>query len=359
MGRAKKILIRVRIRHSLASSWAFVSSKDAQFHEYFYANWPRTIWIIGALLRFLYAVCVAPAFAVILALLLVGLVISGKVTVIVSISVVAAWLVASLSVAKFEWINQQRIGRRLVIVLCAAILMAFIADRYVRWCLASYANSQPKIASIVTPGPDITAYQRLKDVFDGEVAAIRQHDDEIKVVPTPIVSPRSYLTFSDIPKFTGRSESGVEGSQFQPGDPLGFNIHYIASGPNPVKFIGTANGLYLEPNTNSDTQKEMLANFTAEVSKERKTNKPDFSTMMPGDRRFITAVLFTGTPRLIPATQEDLDDLRIGSKVAFIISEIIYQDNGVTHHQRQCFWLQKPASPPGIWHMCEVFNKSD
>lgn len=101
--------------------------------------------------------------------------ISGKVTVIVSISVFAAWLVAILSVAKADWVNNQRIGRRFLIVFCAAGIMAYTANRYVRWCLINYANNQPKTnnqTTTVSPekkNTDELAYQRFKGLFEGEI----------------------------------------------------------------------------------------------------------------------------------------------------------------------------------------------
>jgi len=182
-------------------------------------------------------------------------------------------------------------------------------------------------------------------------------EDPFKRVST--ARPRSYLTFVDSPRFVGRNPTNSEGSQFEPGDPLGFNVHYRANGPNSVEVFSIANALYLEPNTGIETQKAMLAIFTEEVNKEKKTLRPDFSTLSPGDTRFVTAQIFTGTPQRPVATAEDLEKLKIGTQVAFVITEITYKDAGITHHERMCFWLQTPASPPGIWHSCEVFTKSD
>ena len=157
--------------------WGIFSKKDSEFHEYLYAKWPKTIRIGGEALRLFYSACVAPAFAVMLTLLLVGLVISGKVTVIVSISVFAAWLVASLSVAKSEWMNKQRIGRRLLMVAGAAVLMGYVANRYVRWCLVNYANTQPKATAKVDP--DQLMFTRLKELLEGEISKIESSSPQI------------------------------------------------------------------------------------------------------------------------------------------------------------------------------------
>ncbi len=165
------------------STWGTVSHADVRVHQYLYTRWPKAIGVIGWTLRLLYAGCVAPAFAVMLALLLVGLVISGQVTFIVSISVFSAWLVAILSVAKSEWVNKQRIGRRFLIVLCAAGLLASLANRYVKWCLAGYARTQPKTsAQSDSNNNDRLAYERMKELFDQELRSL-------PVSPFPPTSP--------------------------------------------------------------------------------------------------------------------------------------------------------------------------
>lgn len=173
--------------------------------------------------------------------------------------------------------------------------------------------------------------------------------------------PRSYITFDGVPRFVGTT-STVEGGDFKPGDLLAFNLHYQVSGPNSVQTISRAMAVYAEPGFGSETQRAMIDKFTEEVQEERKTNSAASmsGTLMPGDKRFDTAHLFVGrgqTPQ--PLTQEDLNELKIGQKVAFVVFEILYKDLGKLHHTRMCAWLQPPASPPGIWHYCDVFENSD
>ncbi len=129
--------------------WASLLQADQNLHTYVYARWPRQVSFIGKTLQLLYIFFTSPSFAVVLTLLLVGLVISEEVNVIVSISIVSAWLVATLSLAKADWLNKLRIGRRLLIFLCIAALMAFVSDRYARWCLIHYTlahsnSTEPK-----------------------------------------------------------------------------------------------------------------------------------------------------------------------------------------------------------------------
>jgi hypothetical protein len=123
------------------SLWERISATDARIHEYLFQRWPRLMRSGGGLLRGLYALFVSPAFAVILALLLVGLVISDKITFIVWVSVASAWIVATVSIAKVDWVNRQRIGRRIFLVFGFGVLMALLANKYITWCLTSYAEA--------------------------------------------------------------------------------------------------------------------------------------------------------------------------------------------------------------------------
>jgi hypothetical protein len=219
--------------------------------------------------------------------------------------------------------------------------------------ILSHDPIDPEILSGAQTPPEEWMNRRLRELGESWTVS----EDPFKRASS--ARQRSYATYVDIPRFTGSNPANSEGAPFQPGDPLGFNIHYKASGPNPIQVFGIALALYLEPNTDTETQKEMLATFTDEIGKERKSQRSDFSTMSPGDTHFVTAYVFTGTPQKRVTTSEDLEKLKIGTEIAFVISEITYKDAGVTHHERKCLWLQPPASPSGIWHSCEIFGKSD
>ena len=45
------------------------------------------------------------------------------------------------------------------------------------------------------------------------------------------------------------------------------------------------------------------------------------------------------------ATQEDLEKLRTGTEVAFVISEITYKDERTTHHERKCYLVANARMP--------------
>jgi len=199
----------------------------------------------------------------------------------------------------------------------------------------------PEILAGTKMPPEAWMNKRLHDL--GEAWTVSEETSNA----SGSLVPRSFITFDGVPRFTGSNPTNSEGSQFQIGDPLGFNVHYKASGPNLVDVLWTARVLYLEPNTNTETQKAMLAKFTEELNREEKVMHADFSTMSPGDAGFFTAYIFTGTAERPAATSEDLEKLRTGTEVAFVIAEIAYRDAGTMHHEKKCYWLQTPASPPG------------
>ncbi len=199
---------------------------------------------------------------------------------------------------------------------------------------------------------------------------------QLKVAPeNPFVSgqaqptgsqeaPRSYAAFLGSPKFTGPSPTGSEGSEFQPGSPIGFNVHYRAAGPNPIQLVDSAAATYIRTDFKSDTQEEIVTTFLDEVKKEKKDLKlqePGAShvhTMMPLAEEFFTGYAWSDKMQHLVFTQDDLDKLKSGAEVAFVISQIDYRDAGVMHHLRGCMWLQPPARF-STWHFCDVFNKSD
>jgi hypothetical protein len=229
-------------------------------------------------------------------------------------------------------------------------ILKALRDEYI----LSHDPIDPDILSGAKMPPDDWLNSRLHDL--GQSWTVSGGTSK----PRPQTEPRSYLAFLPPPAFGGRTTTGLEGSPIQPGDPLGFNVHFKATGPNPVEFIVAEKGLYLEPNVDLVTQNAMLAAFMKEVTKDRKSSSSPPHTLMPGDSQFISAFVITNVegPSKV-ATQDDLDKLRQGEEFAFVIAELIYKDQGVEHHQRMCVFLQPPATPPGIWHDCVVFGKSD
>lgn len=145
-------------------------------------------------------------------------------------------------------------------------------------------------------------------------------------------------------------------------------MHYKTKGPNEIQTGRIGNVLLMEPDFTPATQKSAISFFLKEFSLEHSKwlkEHPKVSefqtTLEPGDARFITAFAWTGNPDTpwITTTQDDLDKLKSGAEIAFVITVLPYKDSGVLHHLRQCIWLQPPARAPGIWHFCEGFPGSD
>ena len=214
--------------------------------------------------------------------------------------------------------------------------------------ILSHDPIDPQILAGNTLPPAEWMNKRLVELGENEWKFSDQH-----LGPLPV---RSYMAFDGIPVFLGSTTPNTEGGAFKVGDALAFNIHFKAIGPNPVQFIRVAALLILKSTFDREAQGEVIASFSERLRKEE--GNPNASRrespVMPGDKRFITAT-FNGitTDHLVPMSQLDLDDLNRGAKIAFVISQITYKDNGVIHHQRECLWLQWPLSPPGVWHFCE------
>jgi len=178
-------------------------------------------------------------------------------------------------------------------------------------------------------------------------------------------APRSYIVLDGNPKFTGPNAAGAEGSDFIAGSPIMFNIHFKNSGPNALEYEDQAMAAYLKDDYKPETQEALLAEFTNEVKREKQNFKgpmPDSSqalTMGPGSSEFFTATDWSSSLERVLFTQNDLDQLKSGTKIAFVIAEIRYKDAGIQHHFRMCMWLQPPATANGIWHYCNIFNASD
>jgi len=178
-------------------------------------------------------------------------------------------------------------------------------------------------------------------------------------------TPRSYLVLDGNPRFTGPNAGGTEGGDFVPGSQIAFNIHYKNSGPNALELGEQAMAAYLRDDIKPETEGKLVGEFTDEVEREKKMfGRPkskalNVHTMGAGTAEFFTANAWSQDLQRILFTQDDLDKLKTGEKVAYVMADVSYKDLGVQHHFRVCMWLQKPASSSGIWHFCSVLNNSN
>jgi hypothetical protein len=183
--------------------------------------------------------------------------------------------------------------------------------------------------------------------------------------PAPLPRPvRTYLAFDGAPRFPEQKDEKGQVSadqNFRVGNPLSFNYYFKVTGPNSIESRGAARELVLEPNFDHKTQLDMIADFKKKVNQERKMHpfagEPE--TLMPGDSRWSTVYAWDENKQYRLATRTDLDALRFGTQVVFVLVELPYTDNGKLHHLRTCQYLQPPAIPPGIWHFCDGFTHSD
>jgi hypothetical protein len=191
------------------------------------------------------------------------------------------------------------------------------------------------------------------------------------VPQTPPVSPlvvtpevRSYIVFDGSMRFGEKKDYKgqlIADRNLQVGDEFAFDFYFRATGPNPVDLVSVSLWLYVEPDFQDKTQRDMIEAFKQRLSAERKRRpgKSEASTFMPGERRFDTAYAKSEPNEHRIVTQDDLNALRNGTEIAFVIVEIAYMDDKKLHHLRTCQWLTPPAIAPGVWHFCEGFTKSD
>ena len=203
-------------------AWTRLANWNASIHQLSHTKYPTMAKIVGGGLRFFYGASTHPAFAVLLALLLVGFVISGSITVIVSVSVFFAWLITVLWLAHSEPVKAMNIFPRVVLVLVFAFSAAFAANWYVKWCLRNFAKNQPSPVQSLDGG-------QIKAIFDKEIrslpipsiASVEHTFPKEKVVKTPVVR--------------------ITGLMIQPieiGKPVILNVQYINDRNETVSVIG-------------------------------------------------------------------------------------------------------------------------
>jgi len=192
--------LRITIQ-AVKKSAAQIHAWSQAVHNAFHTKHPKITRIVGGLLRWFYGAIIHPAFAVLLALLLVGFVISGVVTIIVSLSVFFAWLITILAIAQWQPIRKLNILPRVVVVLVMGVITAGAANRYVKWCLSSYARNQPKPTvekQAERTDSDQLIYERFKDLLAAEIAKAKVPVKEpVKPIQKPNISPSQLPSIQD------------------------------------------------------------------------------------------------------------------------------------------------------------------
>jgi hypothetical protein len=156
-------------------SWLRLGRLERKIHDGLFARFPRFMRVSGFLIHGSYSFFISPAFAVILALVLVGFVISGVVSLIVSLSMFAAWLITTLAFAKSSYIIKLPIIRRVTCVFVFALATGAGAHAYVKWCInkaiEKESGNPPKTVTAPARPIDLdsVAYERLRNLFDQEI----------------------------------------------------------------------------------------------------------------------------------------------------------------------------------------------
>jgi hypothetical protein len=177
------------------------------------------------------------------------------------------------------------------------------------------------------------------------------------------IVPRSYVAIEDqfhFPEKKDKNGHAIQDQRFQDGDDLFFNVYFKCLGPTPIELVRNDSWLYVESAVDAKTQQSVIAEFKKNLRKSEPAQSPaELSTIMPGQGGFFTAYASTDSGGYRKLSNDDLEQFRTGAKVSFAFAQVTYKDKGIVHHARRCSWLQPPADPPGVWHFCDGFNKSD
>ena len=159
-----------RWSRGMHSAWQWCGDWNRAVHDNLLSKHPRFTKVAGGLLRFIYGIVTHAAFAVVLALLLVGFVISGAITIIVSVSVFFAWLITVLWLAHSEPVKNLNILPRIVVVIFVALCAASAANWYGKWCLGNYALNQTKDKAASPASEQKSENQQLLTALDKAVS---------------------------------------------------------------------------------------------------------------------------------------------------------------------------------------------
>ena len=137
-----------------------LSNEDKAIHAYFVERFPRATQIFDGFMEWLFNVISHGAFALIVALMLVVLVITDKISLLVGICIGGAWLVAFVWIARAKRIGGLTILTRTIVVSAVGISLAVIAIEIGTWAMNSYVASKAPKPEADNPN-DLTGSIRL------------------------------------------------------------------------------------------------------------------------------------------------------------------------------------------------------
>lgn len=118
--------------------WGIVTEMDAALHAAIMRAFPRAIPVFDRLLESAFGVVTHAAFALIAALLLGVLMVTGVIKAIVFWSISFAWVVALLWIARAERVRKLTVMFRLIFVGAIAAALAMAGNGFGHWALDAY-----------------------------------------------------------------------------------------------------------------------------------------------------------------------------------------------------------------------------
>ena len=115
-----------------------IFSTDKAVHSYIAARFPRILGVVNKVLGGVHNSLSHPLFNLIIVLLLVVLAATSRVSIIVAVSVAAAWAIAVLGIAKSNLMRGLTIPTKLLALLVTATFLAFVGRAFGDWALSQY-----------------------------------------------------------------------------------------------------------------------------------------------------------------------------------------------------------------------------
>jgi hypothetical protein len=122
--------------------WAIFKDMDRWVHDRFMRAFPRAIPVFDAVLEVLFGVVTHPAFALIAAALLGVLVLTGVIKAIVFCSILFAWAVAVLWIARAKPVRALTVTFRSVFIGIIGVLLAVAGNSFGHWALNAYNHEK-------------------------------------------------------------------------------------------------------------------------------------------------------------------------------------------------------------------------
>ncbi|HKQ05481.1 MAG TPA: hypothetical protein VJ464_10135 [Blastocatellia bacterium] len=119
---------------------------DKTAHAYIASRFPKTLATVDRVSGAVYEIICNPIFSIIVALLLVVLVATGVVNLIVSVAIVADWVLSVFWIARSGVVRKISIPSRLIVLIGSGLLLAFLGERLGSWALDKYDQQHSRQA---------------------------------------------------------------------------------------------------------------------------------------------------------------------------------------------------------------------